>query len=245
MSKAKMLYARELISEKRYDEARAILNDVDHPKAREWLSRLDQIAPSMQPHRKRLRLPRKRTILLATIVGSVVCYAATLSTTPPSPSSLAPTRIPISECSGSQYVDCLRNQLTAAVQQVGGRITSSGNDRYSDGRLEYWIDVRLSQSNNYATARNVMERALRVYAGAIPSENAGSFVVTVMWSRDGQSCSDNAGMGFRTMQRINWGSVSQQGIFSAINRNNYGDAGDYFGDMGFAPDTSILPECNR
>lgn len=47
MSKQKMLPARELIQQKKYDEARAILRTVDHPKAREWLAKLDAIAPSI------------------------------------------------------------------------------------------------------------------------------------------------------------------------------------------------------
>lgn len=45
MSKHKMLAARELIKEKRYAEARAILRTVDHPTARQWLAKLDEIAP--------------------------------------------------------------------------------------------------------------------------------------------------------------------------------------------------------
>ena len=40
MSKTKMLAAKELISEKRYDEARVILRSVDHPKAVEWLEKV-------------------------------------------------------------------------------------------------------------------------------------------------------------------------------------------------------------
>lgn len=45
MSQALFIQARELIKEKRYDEARAILREIDHPTAREWLAKLDQIAP--------------------------------------------------------------------------------------------------------------------------------------------------------------------------------------------------------
>src|SRR6185295_15593252 len=45
MSKTKMLAAKELIDEKRYDEARVILRSVDHPKAVEWLAKLDKIDP--------------------------------------------------------------------------------------------------------------------------------------------------------------------------------------------------------
>lgn len=45
MSKQKMLAARELINEKRYAEARTLLKTIDDPKAKEWLKKLDQIAP--------------------------------------------------------------------------------------------------------------------------------------------------------------------------------------------------------
>jgi hypothetical protein len=46
MSKAKMEAARELIREKRYDEARAILRTIDHPTARQWLGKIEQIDPT-------------------------------------------------------------------------------------------------------------------------------------------------------------------------------------------------------
>lgn len=43
--KEQMLKARSLIQQKRYDEARGILRQVNHPKAKEWLQKLDKIAP--------------------------------------------------------------------------------------------------------------------------------------------------------------------------------------------------------
>jgi membrane protein YdbS with pleckstrin-like domain len=45
MSKAKMLAAKELIKEKQYDEARAILRTVSNPTATEWLKKIDKISP--------------------------------------------------------------------------------------------------------------------------------------------------------------------------------------------------------
>jgi hypothetical protein len=45
MSKELMLSARDLIKAKKYDEARAILQNIDHPKAKEWLANLDKVAP--------------------------------------------------------------------------------------------------------------------------------------------------------------------------------------------------------
>lgn len=46
MAKEKMLQAQELLKQKRYDEARAILETVDHPVAQKWLAKLDEIAPA-------------------------------------------------------------------------------------------------------------------------------------------------------------------------------------------------------
>jgi len=45
MSKAKFAAAKELIDEKKYDQARAILMTIDHPTAAKWLEKLDQISP--------------------------------------------------------------------------------------------------------------------------------------------------------------------------------------------------------
>lgn len=46
MSKAKFAAAKELIDEKQFDEARAILKTIDHPTAREWEAKLNRIAPA-------------------------------------------------------------------------------------------------------------------------------------------------------------------------------------------------------
>lgn len=46
MAESKLETARQLIVEKQYDAARAVLETIaDHPKAREWLAKLDEIAP--------------------------------------------------------------------------------------------------------------------------------------------------------------------------------------------------------
>lgn len=45
MSKAKFAAAKELIDEKKYGEARAILRTIDHPTAREWETKLDRLSP--------------------------------------------------------------------------------------------------------------------------------------------------------------------------------------------------------
>lgn len=46
MAESKLETARQLIIEKQYDAARAVLETIpDHPKAREWLAKLDEVAP--------------------------------------------------------------------------------------------------------------------------------------------------------------------------------------------------------
>lgn len=44
--KEKLVQARNLIKEKRYDEARVILKQIDHPMATEWLNKIDMLAPA-------------------------------------------------------------------------------------------------------------------------------------------------------------------------------------------------------
>lgn len=45
MSQEQLIQARELLRQKRYDEARALLRGIDHPTARQWLEKLERIAP--------------------------------------------------------------------------------------------------------------------------------------------------------------------------------------------------------
>ncbi len=45
MSKQRLMEARELMTAKRYDEARAILEGVDSPKAKEWLAQIEREQP--------------------------------------------------------------------------------------------------------------------------------------------------------------------------------------------------------
>jgi hypothetical protein len=50
MSRAKFEAAKELIKERRYDEARAILETVNHPLAMDWLAKIDSIEPPKTTH---------------------------------------------------------------------------------------------------------------------------------------------------------------------------------------------------
>jgi len=48
MSAEQLQIARQLIQQKKYSEARAILEQLDHPTATQWLDKLDEIAPLPQ-----------------------------------------------------------------------------------------------------------------------------------------------------------------------------------------------------
>jgi hypothetical protein len=45
--------ARELIQARRFDQARALLQQIDHPKATEWLVKLDEVAPQKRKAAKK------------------------------------------------------------------------------------------------------------------------------------------------------------------------------------------------
>jgi hypothetical protein len=45
MIKKQLIQARDLIKQKRYDDARAILQRINHPTARDWLTKLNKLAP--------------------------------------------------------------------------------------------------------------------------------------------------------------------------------------------------------
>lgn len=45
MSKEDMIWARELIKQKKFDEARTVLRATNHPQAASWLEKLDEIDP--------------------------------------------------------------------------------------------------------------------------------------------------------------------------------------------------------
>ena len=64
MSKQAFAQARQLIREKRYHEARSILERIDHPKATEWILKLD----SLTPRRWRPRITKRTVILFVVFI---------------------------------------------------------------------------------------------------------------------------------------------------------------------------------
>ncbi len=80
--KEQMMLAREHIQAKQYDEARAILNTIDHPKAREWLARIDQMGEPTPAITSNLPAPRTSSrrgmFLLSTVMIIVLVSVAGL-----------------------------------------------------------------------------------------------------------------------------------------------------------------------
>jgi hypothetical protein len=80
--KEKLLKAQALIKDKRYADARRILRAVDHPTAREWLVKLDRIAPEIEEpdfDDEVERLPKKKSsrrnlylVIIAVLVALIV-----------------------------------------------------------------------------------------------------------------------------------------------------------------------------
>jgi hypothetical protein len=60
MSKAKFVAAKELIAEKKYTEVRKILKTIDHPTAREWEARLNQLEQFVVPTDAQIKSPKKK-----------------------------------------------------------------------------------------------------------------------------------------------------------------------------------------
>jgi hypothetical protein len=98
MSKAKMEAARELIKDKHYKEARAILQTVDHPTAKEWIAKIDAIAPPKRSGAGQLVALVALIVVLCAALGLIVYtqrynipqLAAMLASATPT-ATLAPT----------------------------------------------------------------------------------------------------------------------------------------------------------
>ncbi len=71
-----MVKARALIQQKRFDEARAILEQIDHPKAREWLAKINKVSPATTSTQKPPTHSAKSTATssntLPIIIGGIV-----------------------------------------------------------------------------------------------------------------------------------------------------------------------------
>lgn len=76
-TRQQMERARALIKAKQYNEARAILNKTDHPKAREWVAKIDALQPPQTKRRGRglwWKLPLLLLACVFTLCAAMVFY---------------------------------------------------------------------------------------------------------------------------------------------------------------------------
>ncbi|GAB4527032.1 MAG: hypothetical protein OHK0046_44440 [Anaerolineae bacterium] len=71
----KMIKARELMQQKRYEQARAILRTVNHPMAKEWLVQIENLAPASASQRWRNRLTLFILVLFVLVMLAVLVTA--------------------------------------------------------------------------------------------------------------------------------------------------------------------------
>lgn len=75
MSKAKFDAAKQLIQEKQYDQARALLENIDHPTAAKWLAKLNEIAPKNKSKQKsKRRISRLWMAILAVPLTCLIIW---------------------------------------------------------------------------------------------------------------------------------------------------------------------------
>lgn len=140
----RMLEAQALIKARRYVEARQILRTVQHPNAREWEAKLDQIAPEIRPVASTSRRRPPYLLFLAPLViiigaGIVVLLIAQMGTPPldgeagttPDPVTVAaePTRNPAPLIPAGAPVDVanVRTTVRSVMRPVHHAVYDSSN----------------------------------------------------------------------------------------------------------------------
>jgi hypothetical protein len=129
--------ARYLIKQRRYDEARSILRTVSHPVARQWLTKLDTIAPEQRGNSK---LDYALWVGIAAASFVVIVLVGYLLVR-----HFAPPYVPLADaanCAAQEWYD-----------QVSGRVPVLA------------LDLGLSQNDASATSRSIA--ALRKQRGII------------------------------------------------------------------------------
>jgi hypothetical protein len=141
----KMLEAQALIKARRYAEARQILRTVQHPKAREWEAKLDQIAPEIRPAVSTSRRRPPYLLFLAPVLivigAGIVVLLVTQMGTPlldreagitPDPVTVAaePTRNPAPLIPAGAPVDVanIRTTVKSVMRPVPYAVYDSGSE---------------------------------------------------------------------------------------------------------------------
>lgn len=270
MSKVKFQYARELIKEKRYLEAKTILEELDHPTAAKWINeidkRIDEIPDSTETKlikEKSKNKPSGKARSTQLLIIGIVCICVlglailrlqentSITSTPFEDISskmieIDPELIKIDDTQGTGIPDSFLQQVRLVISN-SGYVRIYQGEINDDDRFETFVEVRLDSSrNNRATAYNTLEDILKLYVAKIEPETYGSISIGVVWDRESE-CFTNLGVGYQTIQSIDWDSVTQSQIFESIDKGIYGHnidgTGNPYGEVAWSPIEPLLTAC--
>lgn len=189
--KSKMEKARDLIRDKRYAEARVLLESIDHPTAEKWLERLDEKKLGLPPRIKRRKSTRRGRIIRWTLIGTFGCcislYALQLFGIVPSSEEFDATdtaQAIVAQAATSTAAASLTPTLTATLTDAPTVTPSSTITNTPEPTLRRTI-VPDSDQARISTAQNVLVGVYRdvpglneiVYANAYESDNGSWEVV--------------------------------------------------------------------
>jgi hypothetical protein len=110
-TKGQMLVAKNLIQQKRYEEARAVLKTIQHPTAQKWLVTLDRISPEKKtapPKRRRWWLIAGGIVAIY-LACAVIYYATERSQTPELVSYINRIKTSQATVCNASFIDGLRD----------------------------------------------------------------------------------------------------------------------------------------
>lgn len=189
MSKAKLQAAKELINEKKYDEARALLKTIDDKTAREWEAKLEKLTKATSNKKKPLApsKPKKKIsktgCLLWGAVFLIFVYIASdrqPSRTPSSSSISTPERqtvaSEITATSESRLTQVATNTMSASATITETPLPTSqptaipGSDRAR-------IETGATQAAPLAEAMRQVQGVRDVKVSVVPARDGGNTVV--------------------------------------------------------------------
>lgn len=267
MSKAKFQYARELINEKRYLEAKLILEEIDHPTAKKWIQEIDKRLETSTPKAKGTTEQVKtksrsngclRTFQILGIffVAVIIFSMIILSDQRAGDFQFYSTQSPTEDITSTmiaiepiiEIIDSFNTGIPDSFLQIArletatdGHISYYSAEITGERRFAVDIEIELHKTrNNYQTALNKMEQLVKLYFQTIEPNTQGSLRVHVSWEAGDKQCNDNLGVGYRIMQNINIQTASQEQIFKAMDKSLYNSNTD--GTQNYIGDIAFSPD---
>jgi uncharacterized protein YgiM (DUF1202 family) len=140
MSKQQMKKARELINQKRFDEARRILEKIDHPTAREWLARVNKLSPPSPSKRKGGLRGHIIAALLSLVLTSLLIAALVMVTAPMRDGTeprIAQVQTPVGEATAEATAEVSLITVRQAVVSSSQAINLRAEDNTNSAAVGY------------------------------------------------------------------------------------------------------------